>query len=67
MKIEGNEIMCIKFLKDEKACVSMKDSAIVNLTLSIKKLDRTLSELQNRIDETKDKAKEYMLKKDKQV
>ena len=67
VKIQGNEVMCIKFLKDDKSCVTMKDTAIVNLTLSIKKLDRTLTELHNKIEESKVNAKEYMLKKDKQV
>jgi hypothetical protein len=67
VKIEGNEVMCVKFLKDEKSAVTLKDTAIVNLNLSIKKLDRTLVELQNKTDETKLKAKEALLKKDKQV
>ena len=65
MKIEGKEILCIKFLKDENSCVSLKDNAIVNLTLSIRKLDRTVTELHNRIEETKAKAKEFLLKKEK--
>jgi hypothetical protein len=67
VKIEGKEILCIKYLKDENSCVSLKDNAIVNLTLSIKKLDRTVTELHNRIEETKLKAKEFLLKKEKQV
>jgi hypothetical protein len=67
VKIEGKEILCIKYLKDENSCVSLKDNAIVNLTLSIRKLDRTVTELHNRIEETKLKAKEFLLKKEKQV
>jgi len=67
VKIEGKEILCIKFLKDENSCVSLKDNAIVNLTLSIRKLDRTVTELHNRIEEKKAKAKEFLLKKEKQV
>jgi len=67
VKIEGKEVVCIKYLKDENSSVSLKDNAIVNLTLSIKKLDKTVTELHNRIEETKLKAKEFLLKKEKQV
>jgi len=57
----------VKFLKDDKSTVTIKDTAIVNLTLSIKKLDRNIAELNNKIEEAKVKAKEYLLKKEKQV
>lgn len=67
VKIEGNEVPCVKYLKDEKSTVSIKDTAIVNLTLSIKKLDRTIAELNNKINEAKSLAKEYLIKKEKTV
>ena len=67
VKIEGKEVLCIKYLKDENSTVSLKDNAIVNLTLSIRKLEKTVTELHNRIEETKTKAKELLLKKEKLV
>lgn len=67
VKIEGNDYLCVKFLKDKNSSVSIKDTAIVNLLLSIKKIDRTLTEHHSKIEDAKIKAKEYLLKKEKQV
>jgi len=54
-------------LKNNNSSVSLKDTAIINLSLSIKKIDRTIIELDSKIEEAKIKAKEYLQKKDKQV
>lgn len=65
--MDGSELLCVKFLKDDKSSISEKDYAIVNLTISIKKTDKVLDELQAKIEELKSKAREALLKKDKQV
>ena len=67
VKIEGNDFICVKLLKDAKSTVTNKDTAIVTLNLSIKKIDKVISELESKIQETLNKVKEHILKKDKQV
>jgi len=66
VKMDGtNDILCVKFLKDSNSSVSLKDTAIVNLSLSIRKIDRTITELENRMEETLAKAKEFLRKSDR--
>ena len=59
--------MCVKFLKNDKSGISEKDSAVVNLSLSIKKTDKMIAELLHKIEELKTNAKKALCKNDKQV
>jgi len=65
VQTEGDDLLCVKFLKDSKSSVTIKDTATINLVLSIKKIDRNLTELEKKMNETLVKVKECLLKKDR--
>jgi hypothetical protein len=65
VKIENNEIECVKLLREIDDDVNEKDYAIININTQIKKFDKRIDNLEKTINECVLRAKEFIRNKKK--